>query len=212
MFFGLDASGYLLFASVSANANASFQQSTATVPLRRWVLVSVGIQNRNVSFTIDGVPVNAIRRLSEVQNYRLGDTASPLDWGDWADEYWAVYPDGVAVRRSVLWMTARDREKTVFQESIVFVPPGERPEDSLNFDALVEPLPCRADSLQWPSGRCDRPRRTHVDLPHLLADLPQRRQALGKAFDDRPYRKQRGGARVYSEGLAHPGHSYGRRG
>ena len=75
--------------------------------------------------------------LSEVENYRLGDAEPLRNWGDWADEYWTVYPDGVAVRRSVLWMTAADREKTEFQESIVLVPPGERPEDSLNFDALT---------------------------------------------------------------------------
>lgn len=75
--------------------------------------------------------------LSEVQNYAIADAASPTAWGDWADEYWTIYPDHVAVRRSVLWSTAPERSKTEFQESIVIVPPGETPEDSIHFDALT---------------------------------------------------------------------------
>jgi hypothetical protein len=75
--------------------------------------------------------------LSEVERYGIADSPTPIDWGDWADEYWTVYPDGVAVRRSVLWSTAAERDKTEFQESIVLIPPGETPEDNLNFDALT---------------------------------------------------------------------------
>jgi hypothetical protein len=75
--------------------------------------------------------------LSEVEKYGIADSATPTDWGDWADEYWTIYPDGVAVRRSVLWSTATERDKAEFQESIVLIPPGETPEDNLNFDALT---------------------------------------------------------------------------
>jgi len=75
--------------------------------------------------------------LSEVEKYGIADAAAPTDWGDWADEYWTIYPDGIAVRKSVLWSTAAERDKAEFQESIVLIPPGETPEDSLNFDALT---------------------------------------------------------------------------
>ena len=75
--------------------------------------------------------------LSEVQNYAIADAPSPTAWGDWADEYWTIYPDHVAIRRSVLWSVAAERDKTEFQESIVIVPPGETPEDSIHFDALT---------------------------------------------------------------------------
>jgi hypothetical protein len=75
--------------------------------------------------------------LSEVEKYGVADAATPTDWGDWADEYWTVYPDGIAVRRSVLWSTAAERDKAEFQESIVLIPPGETPEDNLYFDALT---------------------------------------------------------------------------
>jgi len=75
--------------------------------------------------------------LSEVERYGISDAPSPTVWGDWADEYWTVYPDGVAIRRQVLWSTVPEREQTEFQESIVLIPAGETPEDSIHFDALT---------------------------------------------------------------------------
>jgi len=74
--------------------------------------------------------------ISEVERYDIADAPTPTAWGDWADEYWTVYPDGVAIRRQVLWSTAPERDKTEFQESIVLIPAGETPEDSIHFDAL----------------------------------------------------------------------------
>lgn len=75
--------------------------------------------------------------LSEVEKYGIADSPTARGWGDWADEYWTIYPDGIAVRRSVLWSTAPGRDKAEFQESIVLIPPGETPEDNLHFDALT---------------------------------------------------------------------------
>jgi hypothetical protein len=88
--------------------------------------------------------------LSEVEKYGIADSPTPRDWGDWADEYWTVYPDGVAVRRSVLWSTAAERDKAEFQESIVLIPPGETPEDNLNFDTLTfANLDGAASTYRW---------------------------------------------------------------
>jgi len=75
--------------------------------------------------------------LSEVEKYGISGAPSPTAWGDWADEYWTVYPDGVAIRRQVLWSTVPEREQSEFQESIVLIPAGETPEDSIHFDALT---------------------------------------------------------------------------
>ena len=75
--------------------------------------------------------------LSEVERYGISGAPSPTAWGEWADEYWTVYPDGVAIRRQVLWSTVAEREKAEFQESIVLIPAGETPEDSIQFDALT---------------------------------------------------------------------------
>ena len=88
--------------------------------------------------------------LSEVEKYGIADAATPTDWGDWADEYWTIYPDGVAVRKSVLWSTAAERDKAEFQESIVLIPPGETPEDNLYFDALTfANLKGEASTYSW---------------------------------------------------------------
>jgi len=88
--------------------------------------------------------------LSEVEQYAIADAPSPIGWGDWADEYWTVYPDGVAIRRSVLWSTAPEREKTEFQESIVLIPPGQTPEDNIHLNALTfANLQGQTQSYSW---------------------------------------------------------------
>jgi hypothetical protein len=58
--------------------------------------------------------------------------------GDWADEYWTVYPDGVAVRKQVLWTDFWEEEKKVyqFQETIFFNQPGTKPQDNVEYNAI----------------------------------------------------------------------------
>ncbi len=74
--------------------------------------------------------------LNEGLNYK-GAHPDPLTgWFDWVDEYWTVYPDGIAVRKQILWTT--DTSKPFeFQETIIFNAPGQRPEDNINLDALI---------------------------------------------------------------------------
>lgn len=111
--------------------------------------------------------------LSEVRNYK-GSFEDPLTgWFDWADEYWTVYPDGVAIRKQVLWSSYLDdvrpdgkvrRAEHEFQESIVLNSPGQWPEDNINFDAITlanmkgetevyrwQPKP-RDDVFEYPHG------------------------------------------------------------
>lgn len=69
-------------------------------------------------------------------------------WGDWAEEYFVIYPDAVAVRHQVLWTsrwgvvanTANWPAPGVpwhqFQETIFFNQPGTRPEDNVEDGAL----------------------------------------------------------------------------
>lgn len=74
--------------------------------------------------------------LAEVEKY-LGAWRDPATgWSDWADEYWTVYPDGVAVRKQVLHSTDIDRTHE-WQETIVLHQPGSRPEDDINLDAIT---------------------------------------------------------------------------
>jgi hypothetical protein len=74
--------------------------------------------------------------LAEVEKH-LGAWPDPeTGWSDWADEYWTVYPDGIAVRKQVLWSTRLDKEHE-WQETIVVNQPGTRPADNINLDALT---------------------------------------------------------------------------
>lgn len=63
--------------------------------------------------------------------------ADPLhDWGDWTDEYHILYPDGIGIRKVRLW-SSRPADPHEFQESIVLVPAGRRPEDVLATEAVT---------------------------------------------------------------------------
>jgi hypothetical protein len=74
--------------------------------------------------------------LAEVEHHK-GAHADPLTgWFDWADEYWTIYPDGVAVRKQVLHTTDTSKEFE-WQETIVINGPGQKPEDNINLDALT---------------------------------------------------------------------------
>jgi hypothetical protein len=74
--------------------------------------------------------------LCEVQNLTCANPDPSTGWTDWGDEYFTVYPDGVAVRKQVLWTSnfARWHE---FQETIIINAPGTRPEDNIEPAALT---------------------------------------------------------------------------
>ena len=57
-------------------------------------------------------------------------------WSDWADDYYTVYPDGVAARKTVAW-TSNFNTWHEFQETIIINAPGKRPEDNIQTDALT---------------------------------------------------------------------------
>jgi Concanavalin A-like lectin/glucanases superfamily len=60
-------------------------------------------------------------------------------WSDWADEYWTIYPDGVAARKQVLWSKRYETDKgsMQWQETIFFCQPGTRPQDNVAMQALT---------------------------------------------------------------------------
>jgi hypothetical protein len=57
-------------------------------------------------------------------------------WGDWADEYYFLYPDLVGTRKATLH-TSAPQDWIEYQESIVINQPGSVPEDGLRSDALT---------------------------------------------------------------------------
>ena len=55
-------------------------------------------------------------------------------WSDWVDEYFTFFPDGLAVRKVVMWTSGRPLGPSEF---IVLAHPGSRPEDIIHLDALT---------------------------------------------------------------------------
>lgn len=55
-------------------------------------------------------------------------------WSDWVDEYFTFFPDGLAVRKVVMWTSGRPLGPSEF---IVLAHPGSRPEDVVHLDALT---------------------------------------------------------------------------
>ena len=75
--------------------------------------------------------------------YQIVNTDPQTKWGDWADEYFVIYPDAVVVRRQSLWSSnygapysasneMEDTPKHQFQETILFNQPGTWPRDNVN--------------------------------------------------------------------------------
>lgn len=57
-------------------------------------------------------------------------------WTDVADDYYTIYPDEVAARKTVAWSSKLDVIPE-FQETIIINPAGTRPEDNIETDALT---------------------------------------------------------------------------
>ena len=69
-------------------------------------------------------------------NYRQGRVDPLTKWGDWSDEYYVIYPDGVGIRDITLH-SSQPMEPHEFQESIVILGEGMCPEDAYELEAVT---------------------------------------------------------------------------
>jgi hypothetical protein len=69
-------------------------------------------------------------------NYTQPWVNQATGWGDWVDEYYALYPDGIGVREITLHSTALN-EWAEFFESIVINQPGTYPKASIEPGAVT---------------------------------------------------------------------------
>ena len=73
--------------------------------------------------------------------------------GDWMDEYWTAYPDGVLVRKQVLWSRFEKPSAYQFQETIFFNQPGTKPQDNVAAEAITfMDLDGKMASYSWANG------------------------------------------------------------
>lgn len=66
--------------------------------------------------------------------YNIGERDPITGWGDWADEYYTIYPDGLAVRHFLIH-APRDRYSVT--EPATLNNPGERAEDNVSIEAAT---------------------------------------------------------------------------
>ncbi len=121
--------------------------------------------------------------LVETRGGKGANVDPDTDWFDWADEYWTVYPDGVAVRKQVLWSSDLYPKGWVnheWQETIVINGPGQRPEDNIEPDALtLENMAGATHTYHWDQkldelftfpkgpGKLEEPAGANIQVVHL---------------------------------------------
>jgi hypothetical protein len=86
-------------------------------------------------------------RNSPVDKYYRQPFPDPeTGWGDWSDEYYTVYPDGVAVRRIVMWSTEISKEGAnrwdkpgtyEWAQTLPLMHAGQSPEDIYEWDRIM---------------------------------------------------------------------------
>jgi len=85
--------------------------------------------------------------------YIFPDIDPETGWGDWADEIWTIYPDGVAVRhleRGMIWGDS-------WVETMFFSAPGQKPEDVVETEAFtVVGEDEKAETWSWEDGSPDQ--------------------------------------------------------
>ena len=136
-------------------------------------------QNRYAHVRIlENTPARAVVHwrygLCEVVSYSCANPDPNSGWADWADEYFTIYPDGVAVRKQVLW-TSNFKSWHEFQESIVINGPGQRPEDNIQPDALtIGNMKGETATYSWENGppakKMDKPEHPNIQVVNLKSE------------------------------------------
>jgi len=115
-------------------------------------------------------------------------------WGDWSDEYYTIYPDGVGIRKINLW-SSQPMDSHEFQESIVLNQAGTRPEDNIETRALtMVNMKGETHTYSWAKDaprKIDKPDNPNIEYinikskyrPFLIvSDKPWRKGAKGPRF------------------------------
>jgi hypothetical protein len=108
-------------------------------------------------------------------------------WGDWADEFFYIYPDGIAVRYGTIHGTDKDYS---FTEPTILLEPGKKPEDYVTLQAAtVANSKGEAKTYSWdpsspPFPFPDQPAGANIAVVNLKSEYKpfyvyQRGTALG---------------------------------
>jgi hypothetical protein len=100
--------------------------------------------------------------------YGIFGADQPGGWGEWADEYYFIYPDGVSTRHQTLWTRHLSHE---WQETIVLNQPGTRPEDNVELAAItLANMNGENETYSWENGpplAFSRPEDPNIQITNL---------------------------------------------
>lgn len=100
--------------------------------------------------------------------YGIAEVNPQTGWGEWADEYYVIYPDVVSTRKQILWS---DSLKHEWQETIVLNQPGTRPEDNIELEAMsLANLNGESKTYSWKDGPPDsfsEPANPNIQITNL---------------------------------------------
>jgi hypothetical protein len=110
-------------------------------------------------------------RYALVDNLEVIAKTDPISgWGDWTDEYFILYPDGIGTRKIHLW-SAEPTAPHQFYESIILNPPGTRPEDNIEYEALtMMNMKGESYTYDWRDGapeNIDKPDNYNIQFVNL---------------------------------------------
>jgi len=132
------------------------------------------MSDKQTRFSRVSIVENTPARVVVHWRYALVDTrydAPHVDpqsgWSDWSDEYHIIYPDGIGVRKICLW-SSRPRTPHEYQESIVLIPAGKRPEDMIETEAVTTAnLQGETHTYSWAAGaphKIDQPVGANIEV------------------------------------------------
>lgn len=94
-------------------------------------------------------------------------------WGDWSDEYYVIYPDGIGIRDITLHST-RPMAPHEFQESIILISESQRPEDVLEINSVTFfNMEGESHIYSWEKGRPDyfiKPRNKNIEVINIKSN------------------------------------------
>jgi hypothetical protein len=100
--------------------------------------------------------------------YQIFGNDNVTGWGEWAEEYYYIYPDGISTRHQTLWTENLSHE---WQETIVINQPGTSPEDNIALEALtLVNMDGEGRTYSWEEGGPDsfpEPEKPNIQMVNL---------------------------------------------
>ncbi|MBN2292198.1 MAG: LamG domain-containing protein [Pirellulales bacterium] len=126
-------------------------------------------------------------------NYQQPYVDKETGWGDWSEEYHTIYPDGVAVRKVVMY-SGNLEQWHEYCQSIEILHPGQRPEDILDEHRILSlaNMKGKGKTYGWIGGA---PSYKHPTFPGANIQITYLRSHYNPflIIDDRPGMNDFGG-------------------